>query len=88
MIASMVLVDRIILVFVSILFEKSTSRFKHCSLLAEQCSDGLKDVNETDIDCGGDCVVKDKRCGLTMDCKEDNDCISKICSIGKTCIGM
>jgi hypothetical protein len=42
----------------------------------ESCSDGSKNQDETDIDCGGDCT----KCALTKACAVNSDCISGICS--------
>jgi hypothetical protein len=39
------------------------------------CSDGFKDHDETDIDCGGSCAP----CALTKDCARDADCASGAC---------
>lgn len=86
LIASVKLADRIILVFVSIFFRKAINQFNLCFLLADQCSDGFKDLNETDIDCGGACVENDKRCNLTKVCLEDNDCINGACGQNNTCV--
>lgn len=43
--------------------------------VSEECSDGFKDGDETDIDCGGSCTA----CALTRDCKKDADCASGSC---------
>jgi hypothetical protein len=39
------------------------------------CMDGLRDGDETDIDCGGTCPP----CSATRDCLTDSDCVSKAC---------
>ena len=44
------------------------------------CSDGIKNGNETDIDCGGSCP----RCITGYRCTTRNDCASGYCS-GGTC---
>ncbi|HEY3666961.1 MAG TPA: hypothetical protein VGL19_13200 [Polyangiaceae bacterium] len=43
--------------------------------LAATCSDGKRDQNETDVDCGGSCAP----CALTKDCYADKDCASSAC---------
>jgi cysteine-rich repeat protein len=40
---------------------------------ANECSDGSKDGNETDVDCGGGTCPA---CGTGSGCKHDSDCIS------------
>jgi hypothetical protein len=56
-----------------------------CSLLidpgqdpngTQSCSDGVKNQDETDIDCGGGCSTK---CGLNKICREASDCQSNQC---------
>ncbi len=50
--------------------------------LAPSCSDGTRDNNETDVDCGGACgaCTVGKRCGV------DQDCLSSACdAIARTC---
>jgi len=42
------------------------------------CSDGVRNVGETDVDCGGDCAA----CGEGMDCTDDGDCASGRCDGG------
>jgi hypothetical protein len=44
------------------------------------CTNGVKDGNETDVDCGGSCPA----CSLTQHCSVDNDCSSGGCVVG-TC---
>ncbi len=43
--------------------------------LEPSCSDNYLNGNETDVDCGGDCIG----CGQGEGCIEDSDCISGIC---------
>lgn len=43
-------------------------------------------MNETDIDCGGDCLTKEKRCSVSMVCVADSDCISGACGKNSTCV--
>lgn len=44
------------------------------------CENGVKDPDETDIDCGGSCP----RCTLGKSCINDSDCITDFCESG-TC---
>jgi hypothetical protein len=44
------------------------------------CTNGVKDGNETDVDCGGACPA----CALGQHCGGDNDCHASICLSG-TC---
>lgn len=58
------------------------------------CSDGMKNGDETDVDCGGECVLNGKRCGLgkscflTRDCAPDYFCdvLDNKCKIQQKCI--
>ena len=43
----------------------------------DACSNGVKDGDETDIDCGGSCAM----CPLGGDCLLDTDCQSGVCDI-------
>ncbi|MCL2325593.1 MAG: lamin tail domain-containing protein [Proteobacteria bacterium] len=43
------------------------------------CSDGIKNGDETDVDCGGSCG----RCALNMVCKSNADCESENCDGGR-----
>ena len=45
------------------------------SLKPPNCANGIKDYNETDIDCGGDC----DDCGENKTCDIDSDCSSGFC---------
>ncbi|CAF1117654.1 unnamed protein product [Adineta ricciae] len=49
------------------------------------CNDGVKNADETDIDCGGSCVPN-KRCGELLKCINPSDCKSGIC-ISNVCQG-
>jgi len=44
--------------------------------LAGVCNNGLKDGDETDVDCGGNCLA----CEEGMHCLQDGDCISGHCN--------
>ena len=45
-------------------------------IVAESCLDGIKNQEETDIDCGGDRCAK---CEDLKKCNNDCDCISGLC---------
>ena len=44
------------------------------------CSDGIKNQNETDVDCGGPCIPS-KTCGNGLKCNSGSDCTSVICTL-------
>lgn len=43
--------------------------------LPESCSNGIKDGQESDVDCGGNCA----KCDLDKKCLKNNDCSSNVC---------
>ncbi len=45
--------------------------------LAPNCTDGLKNQDETDVDCGG---LNCGACEDTQNCLTDTDCSSKLCT--------
>ncbi|MCO4763393.1 MAG: hypothetical protein KC502_17885 [Myxococcales bacterium] len=49
---------------------------------AESCTDGKKNGDETDNDCGGTCETK---CVQGESCKVDSDCVTKFCTAGGVC---
>jgi hypothetical protein len=50
---------------------------------APTCIDGLKNGNETDVDCGGrDCPA----CAVDASCKVMSDCVSQACNYLGTCV--
>ena len=51
--------------------------------IIETCVDGIRNQDETDIDCGGSC----DRCGLGKLCLADTDCISGDCE-NNICVGV
>jgi hypothetical protein len=51
--------------------------------VATHCDDGVKDSNETDVDCGGSCNA---RCDLGRACSGSGDCASQVCSKGNVCV--
>ncbi|HLD88707.1 MAG TPA: hypothetical protein VI894_00725, partial [Candidatus Nanoarchaeia archaeon] len=59
--------------------EESESREakKICSY---SCSDGIRNNDETGIDCGGSCVNEGKLCPEDQNCNQDSDCASGFCS--------
>jgi hypothetical protein len=62
-----------------------------CAPEPEGCANMTMDPGETDVDCGGDCVVDpgdpqnpDGKCGEGLLCEIDSDCVSNFCDMG-TC---
>lgn len=55
-------------------------QYFYCSIPAppHHCDDGVQNVGETDVDCGGTCASR-RRCGDGQSCLEGNDCISGVC---------
>src|SRR5262249_13989031 len=47
------------------------------------CSNGTKDYNETDVDCGGSTSCA--RCGAGKHCEVDGDCASGVCKTAMVC---
>ena len=47
-------------------------------IVVPTCSDGVKNGNEIDVDCGGSCLPTN-RCRETQKCINPSDCISGIC---------
>jgi hypothetical protein len=45
------------------------------------CSDGVKNTDESDVDCGGRCA----NCAAGRVCNGDDDCMSGVCS-AKVCL--
>ena len=43
------------------------------------CNDGVKNGNETDVDCGGSCLP-DKPCANGLTCNNGPDCVSVVCT--------
>jgi hypothetical protein len=51
--------------------------------LSPKCMDGVKDGNETDVDCGGSCSA----CPLGKACLATQDCVSNACdAVSLTCV--
>ncbi len=48
------------------------------SIVVPTCNDGIKNGNETDVDCGGSCLPQ-KQCADTMSCVNFSDCMSGVC---------
>ncbi len=48
----------------------------------QTCRDGVRDGEETGVDCGGRCT----RCGGGAGCREDMDCASKRCGSAGLCV--
>ena len=57
---------------------------KECNHIQEtHCLNGKKDLDETDVDCGGSCPP----CSLEKDCMRDEDCESNACDmLNYTCV--
>ncbi len=49
-----------------------------CLCQAPTCKDGVKNGNETGVDCGGSCPG----CGVNVDCSTGTDCVSLECGQG------
>jgi hypothetical protein len=47
----------------------------------DECSDGIKNNDESDIDCGGSCA----KCADDKTCNEDNECSSDYCNPKSLC---
>src|SRR3989339_342690 len=45
------------------------------------CADSIKNQNETDIDCGGNCT----KCGLNKTCLSNSGCMSDYCNPDNRC---
>ncbi|MEP7127173.1 MAG: hypothetical protein ABJE95_39935, partial [Byssovorax sp.] len=43
------------------------------------CADGIKNLDESDVDCGGSCIL----CGYDRQCNNDGDCASGNCKVGR-----
>ncbi len=52
-----------------------TPEFVNQSIENLTCRNGVRDVNETDTDCGGICMP----CGGQLRCRSDSDCLSGFC---------
>src|SRR4051812_34282660 len=46
------------------------------TMLPMNCSNGMKDADETDVDCGGSCAG----CAAGKQCKKGSDCASQSCT--------
>jgi hypothetical protein len=47
------------------------------------CDDGLKNGNETDVDCGGTAASCPTRCGIGLFCAQGTDCSTGVCTAGQ-----
>ena len=56
-----------------------TSPAPDMALVASSCSDGLRNGNESDVDCGGSCGAT---CAISQTCNSASDCASLHCSSG------
>ena len=57
-----------------------------CSSTSEACTDGLKDGNETGVDCGGSCAPT-RQCTTGGGCAVGGDCQSGVCTAGACVAG-
>lgn len=48
------------------------------SIAVATCSDGIRNENETDVDCGGWCAPQ-KQCADSKGCRTSSDCVSGVC---------
>ena len=55
------------------------------SIAVSTCQDGVMNGNETDVDCGGSCLLS-KKCDDGLRCNNGPDCISGVCQ-SNTCQG-
>lgn len=54
-----------------------------CQEFVDYCANGIKDLDETDVDCGGVC---DQKCDVGFQCLEDSDCTDlSFCGESLTC---
>src|SRR5579862_9534452 len=49
------------------------------SIVVPTCIDGVKNGNESDVDCGGSCLPS-KQCANGLRCNSGSDCISAVCT--------
>ncbi len=58
-----------------------------CQCQGPACNDGMKNGDETDIDCGGSCLVEvpPKACPADDGCTLPTDCQSGVCNPGNLC---
>jgi hypothetical protein len=50
------------------------------SIAVPTCNDGVKNANETGVDCGGWCAPQ-KKCTDLSGCRTSYDCISGVCTL-------
>jgi hypothetical protein len=62
--------------------KKGKAPTRHPSPPRATCNDGIKNGDESDVDCGGRCP----RCATGKSCTSRNDCVSASCPLG-TCEG-
>jgi hypothetical protein len=55
---------------------------KTLTCVADRCSDGKKDGDESDVDCGGSCA---HACGDGSGCSGPHDCTGGVCTSGSMC---
>lgn len=50
------------------------------SVVVPTCDDGIMNGNETDVDCGGNCLPN-KKCHDGLRCNIGSDCNSGVCKL-------
>jgi len=50
------------------------------------CNNGIKDVNESDVDCGGDVSLCNVRCNAGEMCVLNTDCATNNCGANNVCV--
>src|SRR5207248_1710518 len=49
------------------------------SCIEDSCADGIRNQNESDVDCGGTCVAQGKTCATGAACVTASDCTTRYC---------
>ena len=49
------------------------------SCIEDSCADGIRNQNESDVDCGGTCVAQGKTCATGAACVSASDCTTRYC---------
>ena len=60
-------------------------KYQRLSIVAPTCNDHTRNGNETDVDCGGSCLLT-KKCADGLRCNSGPDCNSGVCR-SKICQG-
>ena len=62
-----------------------SAKYLALNIVVPTCNDGVKNADETDVDCGGSCAPA-KRCGELFRCSNPSDCKTGIC-VSNICQG-